>query len=123
MEKVQREWSRRQGAGGEEMMLNVSERGLLLFAGSCLSILSCSALPEGDGADGARWYAMQHCNGCHGRDGTGGRAPALRGVGLSYGTLRAKVRNSGSVIMPSYSRERLSDEELADIFAYLNEGK
>lgn len=96
---------------------------LLVLAGSCLLILSCTAPPEGNGTDGARWFAMQHCDGCHGSNGAGGRAPELRGVGLRYGALHAKVRNSGSAIMPSYPAERLSDKEIADILAFLEEVK
>lgn len=96
---------------------------LLFVVGSCLLLLSCSASPEGNGADGARWFAMQHCDGCHGSNGAGGRAPVIRGAGLSYGELKAKVRNSGSAIMPSYAAERLSDKEIADIWAFLEEVK
>lgn len=112
----------------ERVMMNVVVkgllRGLLLFlAGICLVTISCSGNPEGNGSDGARWFAMQHCDGCHGGDGAGGRAPVLRGVGLSYGELRAKVRKSGSAIMPSYSTEQLSDKEIADILAFLDEVK
>lgn len=96
---------------------------LVFVAGFCLFVLSCTAPPEGNGSDGARWFSMQHCDGCHGSNGVGGGAPEIRGLGLSYGELRAKVRKSGSAIMPSYSAEQLSDKEIADILAFLEEGK
>ncbi|MBU0961235.1 MAG: cytochrome c [Proteobacteria bacterium] len=107
----------------DTVVKSIPKAFLLFLAGSCLFALSCTAPPEGNGSDGARWFAMQHCNGCHGKDGAGGRAPEIRGVGLSYGELQAKVRNSGSAIMPSYSSERLSDKEIADIFVFLEEVK
>ncbi|MBU0946931.1 MAG: cytochrome c [Proteobacteria bacterium] len=86
----------------------------------CFSVLVVPP-PEGNGSDGARWFAMQHCDGCHGKDGTGGRGPVLRGLGLRYWKLQAKVRNSRSPVMPSYPQERLSDQDVADILVFLEE--
>lgn len=97
-------------------------KGLLLFlAWGCLFLVSCTASPEGNSSDGKRWFGMQHCDGCHGKDGIGGQAPRIQKTGLSYRELLAKVRKPKSVIMPSYPADRLSDKEVADIFSYLQE--
>ncbi len=93
---------------------------LSFLAGCCLLLFSCTATPEGNSSDGKRWFAMQHCDGCHGKSGAGGQAPVLKGVGLNYRGLKTKLRNPKSAIMPSYSTERLSDKEVADILAFLN---
>ena len=95
--------------------------GLVLLMGSCLFFFSCTAPPEGSSSDGERWYAMQHCDSCHGKGGLGGEAPRIRKTQLSYRELLTKVRKAKSAIMPSFPMERLSDKEVADIFAYLQE--
>jgi len=92
---------------------------LLLLAGNCLLLVSCSTPPEGDSSDGKRWFAMQHCNGCHGERGSGGKAPQIQETDLTYRKLLSKVRKSKSAIMPSYSAEQLSDKNVADIFSYI----
>ena len=98
--------------------------GLLVFLmGSCLFLFSCTAAPEGNSSDGKRWFAMQHCDSCHGEDGQGGKAPRIQQTELSYRELLSKVRKPKSAIMPSFPAERLSDKEVADIFSYLQEEK
>ncbi len=95
--------------------------GLLFLMGSCLFFFSCTASPEGNSSDGKRWYAMQHCDSCHGKGGLGGKAPRILKTELSYRDLLNKVRKPKSAIMPSFPTERLSDKEVADIFSYLQE--
>lgn len=92
-----------------------------LLGGIALS--SCSSPPEGNSAEGKRWFGLQRCDGCHGVNGSGGKAPDLRRPGLGYREFMNKVRNSKSAIMPSYSTEQLSDLKVADIFSYLQEKK
>ncbi len=59
---------------------------LLLF------LISCGSSPEGNYSDGKRWFSMQHCAGCHGEGGSGGRAPKIQQTELSYRELLSKVR-------------------------------
>lgn len=84
------------------------------------------ALPEpevGDGAAGREVYAS-HCGQCHGGAGEGGLAgdgveiPPV--VGLDPVTIAASVRE-GPFTMPQFSEELISDEELADLIAFLDE--
>ena len=93
----------------------------LLVGGTCLA--SCSSAPEGSSSEGKRWYGLQRCDGCHGVNGSGGKAPNIRQSGLSYREVLSKVRNSKSASMPSYSAEQLSDQKVADIFSYLQDEK
>lgn len=94
--------------------------GLLFWGAASFVTTSCTVAPEGNSANGERWFSMQHCGSCHGRNGTGGRAPEIQGVGLSYRVFKAKVRDPQSASMPAYSTDRLSEKELADIFAFLS---
>lgn len=72
--------------------------------------------------DGERWFGMQHCDGCHGKDGLGGeQAPEIPHLELSYQELLSKIRKSKSLTMPSYPNRYLSDQEVADICSYLQD--
>ncbi len=105
-------------------VFGVSVTGVLAaLMGGCFFLVSCSTPPSGDSSNGKRWFSMQHCDGCHGEGGVGGDAPQIGQVTMSYRELLSKVRNSKSAIMPSYSKERLSDQDVADIFSYLQEEK
>jgi len=95
----------------------------IALVGSFLLLVSCGPAPEGNSSDGKRWFGMQHCDGCHGEGGQGGKAPKIQQLGLSYRELLNKVRKPESAIMPSYPMERLSDQDVADIFSYLQEEK
>lgn len=80
--------------------------------------------PDGKLWDGERWFGMQHCDGCHGKDGLGGeRAPEIPHLEMSYQELLSKIRKSKSLIMPSYPNRYLSDQEVADICSYLQNEK
>ena len=90
----------------------------LLLAGMLLLAAACSS-PQGKAEDGSRWYAMYRCSGCHGEDGRGGKAPQLAGYDGSFRSFKGKIRNSKSSIMPSYAPDRVTDQDIADMFAYL----
>lgn len=116
--------SRLHGGIMKNMVRKVLVKSVPTFLlGSCVFLVACSAPPDGDSSNGKRWFAMHHCDGCHGEGGLGGKAPRLRQVKLSYHELLSKVRQSKSAIMPSYSRERLPEQNVADILAYLQEEK
>ncbi len=80
---------------------------------------ACSTPPAGNPKEGLRWFGLHHCNGCHGEYGSGGRGPRISKTSLSYRKVIAKVRNSNSAIMPSFPRSNLSDDDVADIYAFL----
>jgi mono/diheme cytochrome c family protein len=65
------------------------------------------------------------CAACHGADGKGSEIgpkfwPVL-GVAYTPGYVAAKVRSSSGFRMPYFSVERLSDEELINIVAYVTD--
>jgi mono/diheme cytochrome c family protein len=71
------------------------------------------------------------CSVCHGEDGAGTQqAPPVVGFGLDAGYVAQRIRTSGRVgsgvytgltggIMPFWSEDRLSDDEVRDLVAYL----
>lgn len=93
-----------------------------------------SELSGGDESVG-RDLLNTRCVVCHGEDGGGTeRAPNIKGIGLQGSYIAARVRSSGRVgsavysgltggIMPFWSSDRLSDDELLDIIAYLESGE
>ena len=76
----------------------------------------------GDAANGKRVYIAVGCFTCHGRSGQGGNynypAPALANLQWPVEALRAFLR-VGVNDMPAYAREVLSDQQAADIHAFL----
>jgi mono/diheme cytochrome c family protein len=90
---------------------------LALLAG-LLFFYACAKLPKGEPEKGKRWFGLYRCSGCHGENATGGKAPALAGTTLSSNQFLKQIR-SGSTRMPAYAIESLSNQDAADIYAYL----
>jgi mono/diheme cytochrome c family protein len=98
----------------------------ILFAAVCGSAVVVAAqaqeAPRGDAANGKRLYLANNCYTCHGRVGQGGAyngpAPALAKTAMPYEGLVGQTRNPSND-MPGYSAQVLPDQELADIYAYL----
>ena len=84
-----------------------------------LVVSGCSA-PAGNPEDGKRWYNMHNCYSCHGPNGDDGKAPELRGQGIGWRGFHAAVRNVGSPIMPKYPESKISKQDVADMYAWLN---
>jgi mono/diheme cytochrome c family protein len=78
--------------------------------------------PKGDAANGQRIYIAVGCFTCHGRVGQGGNfntaTPALAHTVWPVEALRAFLR-VGLNDMPAFSKEVLSDQQVADIHAFL----
>lgn len=78
--------------------------------------------PAGDAVNGRRLFLAVGCFECHGRSGQGGRfnypAPALAQTPLPLVAFRALVR-AGPNDMPAYAERVLSDQDVADIHAFL----
>lgn len=89
-----------------------------------------SELGGGDAMEGQALF-NESCIVCHGRDAAGTeRGPALRGSLVTAETIATRVRTSGSSEssvyegltggrMPFWSAERLSDDELRDLVAFV----
>jgi ubiquinol-cytochrome c reductase cytochrome c subunit len=89
-----------------------------LFAAS--SAFAAQAAPQGDPAKGKANFERVGCYQCHGHMGQGGReGPRIADpVPLAWPALQAWVRTT-SGDMPPYTPKVLSDQELIDIYAYL----
>jgi ubiquinol-cytochrome c reductase cytochrome c subunit len=73
----------------------------------------------GNADNGKKLYTTYYCYACHGTEGQGGRDGArIAPNPPSLATVRSYVRKpSGN--MPPYSTRVVTDEELADIWAFL----
>jgi mono/diheme cytochrome c family protein len=79
-----------------------------------------AAAPAGDPAKGKAHFDRVGCWQCHGREGQGGReGPRIAApVPMAYAALAGFVRTT-SGDMPPYTEKVLSNQELTDIYAYL----
>lgn len=87
-----------------------------------LSLTGCSP-PEGNGADGKRWYMMHNCSSCHGEHGNDGRSPNIAGIDMRFGSFVRKLRTKDAPIMPYFPESKISKQDAADIYKYLKEVK
>jgi len=78
--------------------------------------------PQGDVANGKRVYLATGCYMCHGRAGQGGAyngpAPVLAKTEMPYEGFKGQLRQP-SLDMPAYSEPVMTDQEIADIYAFL----
>jgi ubiquinol-cytochrome c reductase cytochrome c subunit len=81
---------------------------------------SAAAPPAQDAAHGQELFTRYGCYECHGFAGQGAQAtgPRLAPGPVAYGRFVTIVRDPID-LMPRYPAEFVSDEELADIYAYL----
>ena len=78
----------------------------------------CSA-PPGNPADGQRWFMMHNCSSCHGPHGNDGRAVNIAGLQMGFGSFLRKLRRNDTTIMPSFPVTKVSEQDAADMYAYL----
>lgn len=93
-----------------------------LLCCAVLALQGCST-PSGKADEGARWFSMYRCNGCHGDKGKDGKGPELDAQKISYRSFKKKIRDSNSSIMPSYSEEKIPDQDIADMYYFLQNGE
>jgi mono/diheme cytochrome c family protein len=84
----------------------------LLIAGGCSE-------PDGNIAEGKRWYRMHNCSACHGDNGYDGNAPNIAALDMRFNSFTHRLRNTKTAVMPEYDENRISDNDAADILAYL----
>ena len=84
------------------------------------SAFAAQAAPQGDAAKGQANFERVGCYQCHGHNGQGGReGPRIADpVPLAWPAFQAWVRTT-SGDMPPYTPKVLSDQELTDIYAYI----
>lgn len=89
---------------------------ILVF--TLLIVNACSA-PEGNMDDGKRWYLMHNCQACHGRQGDDGKGPVIYPLDMGFRHFKSIVRNANSPIMPKFPEEKISNQDVADIYTWL----
>src|SRR5580704_14064327 len=76
----------------------------------------------GDAGNGKRLYLADGCFTCHGRSGQGGAfngpAPSLAKTDMPFDGFKAQLRDPAND-MPAYSAAVLSDQEIADMYAFV----
>lgn len=83
-----------------------------------LFIAGCSA-PPGNPADGKKWFMMNNCSSCHGLHGNDGRAVNIAGLKMGFGSFVRKLRKTNASIMPAFPESKVSEQDAADMYAYL----
>ena len=92
----------------------------LFMLTSLLAITAAAQTKPGDTANGQRLFEKVGCYQCHGHVGQGGTAgPRLAQIKLPLTAFTAFVRNPPSGGMPPFRAKVMSDQELADIYAYI----
>ena len=91
---------------------------MALLSISTLLLSSCST-PMGNPLDGKRWYSMNNCFACHGPNGNDGKAPDVSNLEMNFFRFKLKIRDAGSPIMPKYPESKISDQDVADMYAFL----
>ncbi|HET7668902.1 MAG TPA: cytochrome c [Burkholderiales bacterium] len=87
-----------------------------------LAVNSAWAQPKGDVERGKKAYQDKWCHSCHGTVGQGGdrgAGPKIAPNPFPYEAFAHQTRRPRSS-MPRYPVEVLSDQELADIYAYVS---
>ena len=75
--------------------------------------------PAGDAAKGKGLFLKYSCYACHGFSGQNGSGARLVPMRMSTAAFTAYVRAPRTRQMPSFSTKVLSDQQLADIHAYI----
>ena len=95
---------------------------LLLGAGNLATPGRAQDAPAGDAAKGKRIYLADGCFVCHGRSGQGGAyngpSPLLAKTQMPFDGFKGQVR-APSNDMPAYSEAVMSDQDIADIYAFV----
>jgi mono/diheme cytochrome c family protein len=92
----------------------------LLLAVILCSIAALAQTKAGDTDNGKRLFVKNGCFQCHGYAGQGGLAGArLAQIKLTQPGFIAYVRNPAPGGMPPYRAKVMSDQELADVYAYI----
>ena len=85
-----------------------------------LAVVAFAQTKPGDVKNGERLLLRNGCYQCHGTVGQGGLAgPRLAQTKMTLAGFTAYVRNPLPGSMPPYRTKVMSDQELADIYAYV----
>jgi mono/diheme cytochrome c family protein len=85
-----------------------------------MAMAAMAQTKTGDAANGKRLFEKNACYQCHGYWGQGGVAGVrLAQTRLPFVAFSAFVRNPPSGSMPPFRAKVMSDQELADVYAYI----
>jgi mono/diheme cytochrome c family protein len=93
----------------------------LLLISAAPVVFAQDKAPAGSSEPGYQAYMKYQCYTCHGTVGQGadrGTGPKLAPTPVSYPTFTSQVR-APRQDMPAYRKPFVSDEELAEMYAYL----
>jgi mono/diheme cytochrome c family protein len=102
--------------------------GLLALAGGAARAQNAPAqsensaeAPAGNAENGKKLFTKDGCYECHGREGQGAAQAAGPRIGPSQRLIRPFIKyvRQPTGQMPPYTSAVISDQELADIYAYL----
>ena len=82
------------------------------------SALAQDAAPKGDVVHGKKVYVADGCWQCHGYQGQGGTGPKLAPQPLPFDAVSRQMRKPRGT-MPVYTHVTTPDQDVADIYAYL----
>jgi mono/diheme cytochrome c family protein len=110
------------------MPMNMTQKATRsLFSGFIflllLSLITACGAPDGNPSDGKRWYMMHNCYSCHGIHGNDGRAVDIAQVDMGFSRFVRRLRRENAPIMPEFPSSKLSNQDAADIYAYLKSVK
>jgi ubiquinol-cytochrome c reductase cytochrome c subunit len=88
-------------------------------AATALMVLTAQGQAAGDAAKGKQLYVDYSCYACHGFSGQNGPGTRLAPMKMSAAAFTAYVRNPRTKQMPAFSPKVISDQQLADIHAYI----
>jgi mono/diheme cytochrome c family protein len=95
---------------------------LAFAAAAFASLAPAQDAPKGNAENGKAVYMKDGCFLCHGRVGQGGGynqpTPSLAKTAMPFEGFMGQLRQP-SDDMPAYSAKVLSDQEVADIYAYV----
>lgn len=92
----------------------------LLYLLPLIAVVALAQTKPGNVENGKRLFLRDGCYQCHGTVGQGGLAGArLAQTKLTLAGFTAYVRNPAPGNMPPFRIKVLSDQELADVYAYV----
>jgi mono/diheme cytochrome c family protein len=102
---------------GMKLVVSLALTGLAVAAVAGAAFAQ-DAAPKGDVAHGKKIYVDYGCWQCHGYQGQGGAGPKLAPNPLPYEAISRQLRKPRGT-MPVYTHVTTPDQDVADIYAYL----
>ena len=101
------------------LRLDAQGRGAAAGAGAGgAPAANAQSAPAGNAANGKKIFSAYGCYQCHGYEGQGGVGARLAPRPIAFAAFQKYVRRPLDQ-MPPYTSKVVSDQELADIYAYL----